>query len=94
MDSSGDFALLLLAEKKAAISQKNRRTNKLTGKHTNVTRSIMMLYDYHWIDQSLDRFVKISINRSIALDISIAGTITQSINNPIDIDRSLELSIN
>ena len=39
MDSSeGDFALLLLAEKQAAISKKNRRTNKRSSKHTNVTK--------------------------------------------------------
>ena len=97
--SEGDFALLLLAEKQAAISKKNWRTNKRTSKHTNVTQIKLFpsFYDYHSVDQSLNRSVKISINRSIAidqsLDRSIERTITQSINNPIGLDRSLELSI-
>ena len=38
--SEGDFALLLLAEKQAAISEKNWGTNKRTSKHTNVTQII------------------------------------------------------
>ena len=43
MDSSeGDFALLLLAEKQAAISKTNWRTNKRTSKHTNVTQIIVL----------------------------------------------------
>ena len=107
MDSSdGDFALLLLAEKQDAISEKNWRTNKRTSKHTNATQIIVLrevisvvLRDYHSIDQSLDRSVKIqSINRSIAidqsLDRSIERKITQSIYHPVLIDHSNFRSVN
>ena len=65
MDSSeGDFALLLLAEKQRL--QYLRKIGERTSKHTNVTKIIVLLfpllYDYHLIDQSLDRSVKIPIN--------------------------------
>ena len=79
MDSSeGDFALLLLAEKQTAISKKPWRTNKRTSKHTNVTQIIVyeklfpLFYDYHSIDQSLDRSVKNQlIDRSQSINHSI-----------------------
>ena len=78
MDSSeGDFALLLLAEKQPAISKKTLE-NQQTSKHTNVTQIIVyeklfpLFYDYHSIDQSLDRSVKTQlINRSQSINHSI-----------------------
>ena len=88
MDSSeGDFAFLLRAEKQAAISKKiGEPTNEQANTQKLLTlyyykKLFSLFYDYHSIEQSLDRSVKIqSIDRS------------QSINHSID--RSKERSLN
>ena len=79
MDSSeGDFALLLLAEKQPAISKKNLGEPTNEQANTNVTQIIVyeklfpLFYDYHSIDQSLYRSVKIQlIDRSQSINHSI-----------------------
>ena len=76
MDSyEGDFALLLLAEKQLAISKKtleNQQTNKQTHKCYSNYSLFPLFYDYHSVDQSLDRSVKIQlIDRSQSINHSI-----------------------
>ena len=98
MDSSEvDFALLLLAEKQAAISKK--KNGEPTNEQANTQMSnYSIMRSYFRCFTTITRLINHSIdpssfNRSIAidqsLDRSIKRKITQSIYHPIGLDRSL-----